>query len=62
MKMREQQNGIKNLIHIHDFMKKIGKRTPIFSVQLINNGTWNNRLVPNRKKSMARLYIVTLLI
>ena len=23
---------------------------------------WNNRLVPNRKKSMSRLYIVTLLI
>ena len=26
------------------------------------NWTWNNRLVPNRKKSMSRLYIVTLLI
>ena len=26
------------------------------------NGTWNNRLVPNRKRSMSRLYIVTLLI
>ena len=24
--------------------------------------TWNNRLVPNRKRSMSRLYIVTLLI
>jgi len=24
--------------------------------------TWNNRLVPNRKRSMLRLYIVTLLI
>ena len=23
--------------------------------------TWNNRLVPNRKRSMSRLYIVTLL-
>ena len=23
---------------------------------------WNNRLVPNRKRSMSRLYIVTLLI
>ena len=62
MKMRVQQNGIKNLIHIHDFMRKIGKRTPIFSVQLINNGTRNNRLVSSRKRSMARLYIVTLLI
>ena len=26
------------------------------------NWTWNNRLVPNRKRSTARLYIVTLLI
>ena len=26
------------------------------------NWTWNNRLVPNRKKSTSRLYIVTLLI
>ena len=26
------------------------------------NGTWSNGLVPNRKRSMSRLYIVTLLI
>ena len=26
------------------------------------NWAWKNRLVPNRKKSMSRLYIVTLLI
>ena len=26
------------------------------------NWTWNNRLVPNRKRNMSRLYIVTLLI
>ena len=26
------------------------------------NWTWNNRLVPNRKRSMSRLYIVILLI
>ena len=26
------------------------------------NWTWNNRLVPNRKRTMSRLYIVTLLI
>ena len=26
------------------------------------NWTWNNRLVPNRKRSQSRLYIVTLLI
>ena len=27
-----------------------------------SNWTWNNRLVPNRKRSMSRPYIVTLLI
>ena len=27
-----------------------------------SNWAWNNRLVPNRKRSMSRLYIVTLLI
>ena len=27
-----------------------------------SNWTWNNRLVPNMKRSMSRLYIVTLLI
>ena len=26
------------------------------------NWTWNNRLIPNRKRSTSRLYIVTLLI
>ena len=26
------------------------------------NWSWNNRLIPNRKRSMSRLYIVTLLI
>ena len=28
----------------------------------IQNWIWNNRLVPNRKRSMSRLYIVILLI
>ena len=28
----------------------------------VNNWTWNSRLVPNRKRSTSRLYIVTLLI
>ena len=27
-----------------------------------NSRTWNNRLVPNRKRSTSRLYIVTLFI
>ena len=28
----------------------------------VRTGHWNNRLVPNRKRSTSRLYIVTLLI
>ena len=28
---------------------------------VIGEGTWNNRLVPNRKKGRSRLFIVTLL-
>ena len=28
-------------------------------VQLFQNWTWNNRLDPNRKRSMSRLFIVT---
>ena len=28
----------------------------------VRTGQWNNRLVPNRKRSTSRLYIVTLLI
>ena len=31
-------------------------------MQVRKNWTWNNRLVPNRKRSTSRLYIVTLLI
>ena len=31
-------------------------------VTLYKNWTWNNRQVPNRKRSMSRLYIDTLLI
>ena len=28
----------------------------------VRTGHWNNRLVPNRKRNMLKLYIVTLLI
>ena len=30
--------------------------------QVSSNWTWNHRLVPNRKRSTSRLYIVTLII
>ena len=36
---------------------------PIYrSISNSSNWTWNNRLVPNQKRSISRLYIVTLLI
>ena len=35
---------------------------PVCSQQASENQTWNSRLVPNRERSMSRLYIVTLLI
>ena len=31
-------------------------------MELDKNWAWNNRMVPNRKRSTSRLYIVTLLI
>ena len=34
----------------------------LYAGQVATVRTWNNRLVPNRKRSMSRLYIVTLLI
>ena len=34
----------------------------LYADQKTINWTWNNRLVPNRERSMSRLYIVTLLI
>ena len=34
----------------------------LYAGQEKQNWTWNNRFVPNRKRSMSRLYIVTLLI
>ena len=37
-------------------------RNPYMQVRKQQNWMWNNRLVPNRKRSTSRLYIVTLLI
>ena len=34
----------------------------LYAGQEATDWTWNNRLVPNRKRSMSRLYIVTLFI
>ena len=51
------------------FRKDRGTRDQIVNICWIikkarefQNWTWNNRLVPNRKRSISRLYIVTLLI
>ena len=53
------------LIHA-DVRQKPRQHCKAISLQLkiskLENWTWNNRLVPNRKRSTSRLYIVTLLI
>ena len=33
----------------------------LYAGQKSNSWTWNNRLVPNRKRSTSRVYIITLL-
>ena len=50
-----KEMGIPNhLISLEKFVYRSGSNS--------YNWTWNNRLVPNRKRSMSRLYIFTLLI
>ena len=52
------------------FLKRCNTRPPYLTPEKpvcrsgsnSKNWTWKNRLVPNRKRSMSRLYIVTLLI
>ena len=54
------------LIHVNVWQKPL-QYCKVISLQLIKingkkkNWTWNNTLVPNRKKSISRLNIVTLL-
>ena len=57
-------------INCGKFFKRSNTRPPVLplekpicrSASNSQNWTWNNRLVPNRKRSMSRLYTVTLLI
>ena len=57
-------------MEIHDIVQETGiKATPMEKkckkakwLFCLANWTWNNRLVPNRKRRMSRLYIVILLI
>ena len=46
-------------IRIPDHLTSLLRNPPRSNSQ---NWTWNNRLIPNRKRSTSRLYIVTLLI
>ena len=46
-----QEMGIPDHLHLEKSVCRSG-----------SNWTWNNRLVPNRKRSMSRLFIITLLI
>ena len=64
----EVQGTLKSLLQHHSSKASILQCSAFFIVQLshpyVTTGktTWNNRLVPNRKRSMSRLYVVTLLI
>ena len=49
-----QEMGIPDHLPLEKFVCRSGSNS--------ENWTWNNRLVPNRKRSTSRLYIVTLLI
>ena len=51
---RQTQRSPEGPRHLH--------RIPRLSDGVVKSRTWNNRLVPNRKRSTPRLYIVTLLI
>jgi len=66
------QGTVKSLLRCHSKKALILLHSAFFIGQLsqpylttgktIANWTWKNRLVPNRKRSTSRLYIVTLLI
>ena len=51
-----------NMVKLKKKKKDFGIVSKEINVFLEKNWTWNNRLVPNRKRSILRLYIVTLLI
>ena len=42
--------------------KNRGREKGKLNLLINNEGTWNNRLVSNRKRSTSRVYIVTLLV
>ena len=42
--------------------KNRGREKGKLNLLINNEGTWNNRLVSNRKRSTSRVYTVTLLI
>ena len=48
----------------HNQLWKMGipDRLTCLDMELDKNWAWNNRMIPNRKRSTSRLYIVTLLI
>ena len=47
-----KEMGIPDHLSLEKFVCRSGSNS--------SNWTWNNRLVPNRKRSTSRLYIVTL--
>ena len=56
--MAEREEELKSLLmKVKEESEKVGLK-----LTFLPYSTWNNRLVPNRKRSTSRLYIVTLLI
>ena len=53
--LKKQENSRKTYFCFIDHAKVLIRKQQL-------EWTWNNRLVPNRKRSTTRLYIVTLLI
>ena len=58
-----RRNGVAIMVNKRVLLRNLPLEKPVYrSGSNSLNWTWNNRLVPNRKRSTSRLYIVTLLI
>ena len=64
--VKETTFGFRKILHeaeIHSWASYIVLFADNYRILIVTNRwTWNNRLVPNRKRSTSSLYIVTLLI
>ena len=58
----QQMKEILQVMGVPDHLTVIMEKPVCRSRSNSSNWTWNNRLVPNRERSISRLYVVTLLI